>query len=114
MSGGRAPRQKGNRIERFIVNLLQDFGLAAERIPLSGSAGGSFKGDLSIPLLNIDRVVEVKSRKHGWRELYAWLENRDLLIVRADRSEPLVVLPLKLAAEIAALAENNHRNLPNQ
>jgi hypothetical protein len=27
------------------------------------------------------------------------------LIVRADRREPLVVLPLKLAAEIAAVAE---------
>jgi hypothetical protein len=28
------------------------------------------------------------------------------LIVRADRREPLVVLPLKLAVEIAAVAEH--------
>jgi hypothetical protein len=49
-------------------------------------------------------VVEVKCRADGFRELYRWLIDRDILIVRADRSEPLVVLPLKLAAEIAAKA----------
>jgi hypothetical protein len=61
-------------------------------------------GDLTVPVLNIDRVVEVKCRADGFRELYKWLVDRDILIVRADRSEPLVVLPLKLAAEIAAKA----------
>jgi hypothetical protein len=84
---------------------LQNGGLAAERIPLSGSAGGSFVGDLTVPLLGADRVVEVKCRADGWRELYRWLEGRDLLVVKADRREPLVVLPLNLAAEIAANAE---------
>jgi hypothetical protein len=32
-----------------------------------------------------------------------------LLIVRADRCEPLVVIPLKLAVEIAAAAEQHRR-----
>jgi hypothetical protein len=31
----------------------------------------------------------------------------DLLIVRADRKEPLVVIPLRLAAEVAAGAEHS-------
>lgn len=104
MKGGRASRDKGNRAERAIVKYLQERGFAAERVPLSGSAGGSYLGDLTVPVLNIDRVVEVKCRADGFRELYKWLEARDLLIVRADRKEPLVVLPLKLAAEIAAKA----------
>lgn len=104
MSGGRASRAKGNRAERAIVRFLQERGFAAERVPLSGSAGGSYLGDITIPLLNVDRVTEVKCRANGFRELYRWLEERDLLIVRADRREPLVVLPLKLAAEIAAKA----------
>ena len=104
MKGGRASRDKGNRAERAIVKFLQERGFAAERVPLSGSAGGSYLGDLTVPVLNIDRVVEVKCRADGFRELYKWLEARDLLIVRADRKEPLVVLPLKLAAEIAAKA----------
>ncbi len=105
MRGGRASRDKGNRAERAIVKILQDRGFAAERVPLSGSAGGSYCGDITIPLLSVDRVAEVKCRANGFRELYRWLANRDLLIVRADRSEPLVVLPLRLAAEIAAKAE---------
>jgi hypothetical protein len=102
--GGRASRDKGNRAERAIVKFLQERGFAAERVPLSGSAGGSYLGDLTVPILNVDRVVEVKCRGTGFKQLYDWLVDRDILIVRADRSEPLVVLPLKLAAEIAAKA----------
>ena len=105
MSGGRASRQKGNRAERALVRFLQDRGFAAERVPLSGSAGGRFAGDLTVPLLGADRTIEVKVRRDGFRELYRWLDGSDLLIVKADRREPLVVLPLKLAAEIARAAE---------
>jgi Holliday junction resolvase len=49
--GGRASRDKGNRLERAIVHLLQDHGLGAERIPMSGSAGGSFSGDVTTLLI---------------------------------------------------------------
>jgi Holliday junction resolvase len=105
MSGGRASRQKGDRAERAIVHLLQERGFAAERVPLSGAARGRFGGDVSIPLLGRDLRVEVKCRGNGFRQIYEWLVGADLLIVKADRLEPLVVLPLKFAAEIAALAE---------
>ncbi len=105
MSGGRTPRQKGNRFEAHLRDLLQEAGLAAERVPLSGSAGGKYAGDLSVPLLGIDRVVECKARHDGFRELYRWLVDRDALIVRADRREPLVVIPWRLAVEIAIAAE---------
>ena len=111
---GAAPRQKGNRAERALVHFLQDHGFAAERVPLSGSAGGSYVGDLTVPLLGIDRTVEVKVRGNGFRELYAWLAGRDFLIVRADRREPLVVLPLKLATEIATAAERRRPTQPKQ
>jgi hypothetical protein len=107
MTGGRSPRRKGNRAERAIVAYLQGQGFAAERVPLSGSAGGSYVGDITVPLLGIDRTVEVKVRGNGFRELYRWLDGRDLLIVRADRLEPLVILPLRVAAEIAAAAERS-------
>jgi Holliday junction resolvase len=103
--GGRASRQKGNRLERAIVRALQEAGFAAERVPLSGAARGRFGGDVSMPFLGVDRRVEVKARAHGFRQLYDWLADHDFLVVRADRSEPLVVLRLKFAAEIAAVAE---------
>src|SRR5215470_16841867 len=105
MPGGRASRQKGNRAERALVHALQNVGFAAERVPLSGAARGRFGGDISIPLLGRDLRCEVKCRGNGFRQLYDWLNGADLLIVKADRLDPLVVLPLKFAAEIAALAE---------
>lgn len=105
MSGGRSSRRKGDRHERVLVKILQAAGFAAERVPLSGSMRGRFGGDLSVPLNGVDRRVEVKVRADGFRELYKWLRGNDLLVVRADRSEPLVVLPLRLAISIAVAAE---------
>jgi Holliday junction resolvase len=110
MSGDRASRQKGNRTERAIVRLLRDHGFAAERVPLSGAARGRFGGDVSVPLLGIDRRVEVKCRGNGFRQLYEWLNGVDMLIVRADRCEPLIVLPLRLAAEIAGIVERSRHD----
>jgi hypothetical protein len=105
MSGARH-RRKGNRVERELVAYLRERGFAAERIPLSGSAGGSFSGDMTIQLLGRDFVGEVKVRGNGFSRFYRWLADRDLLIVRADRREPLVIVPLNPAAEIAAAAEH--------
>ncbi|SEE08965.1 hypothetical protein SAMN05519104_5177 [Rhizobiales bacterium GAS188] len=105
MSGGRVSRQKGDRTERHLVRLLQDAGFAAERIPLSGAAGGKFSGDISVPLLGTDRTAEVKCRANGFRELYAWLGSNSFLVVKADRREPLVVIPLRFALDIAKAAE---------
>ena len=108
-SGGRASRQKGNRAERALSRFLQDHGFSAERVPLSGAVRGRFGGDISVPILGIDRRREVKVRGDGFRELYKWLDGADLLIVRSNRHEPLVILPMKFAAEIAAVAEKNSK-----
>jgi Holliday junction resolvase len=91
--------------ERAIVRLLQERGFPAERVPLSGAARGRFGGDVSVLVLGVDRRVEVKCRGNGFRELYKWLDGADLLINRADRRELLVVIPLKLAAEVATVVE---------
>jgi hypothetical protein len=97
----RKSRDKGLRSERAIVHLFQDKGFAAEKTSRTGYTGH----DLTVPVLGLDRRVEVKVRANGFQRLYDWLTSADLLIVRADRREPLVILPLKLAAEIAAKAE---------
>ncbi len=101
---GRRSRSKGARTERCIVKLLKTSGIAAVRVPLSGAVGGRFAGDIVLPLLGRELCVEVKARADGFRELYCWLDGRDVLIVKADRQEPLVVVRLSLAAEIARLA----------
>ena len=94
---GRRSRDKGARTERAIVRLLQAQGIAATKI------SGMYKpgADITMPLLGADRAVEVKCRAAGFAQLYDWLSERYFLIVKADRQEPLVVLRMSLAAEIA-------------
>ena len=110
--GGRRSRDKGNRAERAIVAFLQDRGFAADRVPLSGSVGGKYVSDVTIPLLGRDMCAEVKVRAHGFSQLYSWLDGREILIVKQDRREPLVIIPLRLAAEIAGHAERGARQHP--
>lgn len=102
---GRASRNKGNRFEREIVHLLQEAGIAAEKVPLSGAAGGSYSGDISCPILGIDRKLECKVRSHGFASLYGWLTDNYGLVVKQDRAEPLVVLRLKDFAALAITAD---------
>jgi hypothetical protein len=102
MSGGRASRDKGNRTERAIVRLLQDRGFAADVCRFRALPCGRFGG---VPLLGLDRRVEVKCRGDGFRELYRWLDSADFLSVKCDRGEPLAMVALELAAEIAAMSE---------
>ena len=78
---------------------------------MSGAAGGSYLGDLTVPVLGRDLVIEAKSRANGFAQLYSWLEGRDVLIIKADRRDAMVVLPLRLAAEIAMTAERGKAGL---
>jgi hypothetical protein len=94
MSGNRS-RDKGAKTERAIGRLLQAHGFAATKI------SGLYKpgADISMSLLGSDRAVEVKCRATGFRQLYDWLDERE-----SDRQEPLVVVRLGLASEIAKKA----------
>jgi hypothetical protein len=103
---GKAQRDKGGRVERKVVSLLRSEGIAAERVPLSGAAGGSFSGDiaLDLPALEDTRVTaEVKARKggEGFKQLERWLGDNDLLFLARDRKKPLVVMPFSLFADLA-------------
>jgi Holliday junction resolvase len=105
MTGGRASRQKGDRFERSIVHLFQEYGISSERIPLSGSAGGKFIGDVSVAILGNDRTIEAKVRKTGFAQVYRWLASHYAVAIRADRAEPLVCLRLRDFAELAIAAD---------
>jgi hypothetical protein len=100
-------RRKGARTERRLVDLLQQAGFAAEKVSRSGYPGP----DLSIPLLGQDLRCEVKCRGDGFKEIYRWLApDVDLLVVKADRLEPLVILRFRLATEIAQAAEHSRND----
>jgi len=109
VSGGRSPKRKGTRVERELVNELVALGLPCFRVPLSGAAGGQWSGDIRVPLLGREYRVEVKARGDGFKQLYAWIAGSDLLIVKADRRDPLAVLPLALVVELMLAAERGSK-----
>jgi hypothetical protein len=94
---GRRSHDKGARTESAVARVLQANGFAAAKISRAYQPGH----DIVLSLNGRDLCVEVKARAGGFQELYSWLSGRDLLIMKADRQEPLVILRLSLAAEIA-------------
>lgn len=101
---GMKSRRKGARIEREIVALLGEAGVKAERVPLSGSAGGSFAGDLVIDGLG---RAEVKARAdgNGFAMLERWLGGNEALFLRRDRAAPLVLLPFEVFSRLLKEAD---------
>lgn len=98
---GAYTRRRGYSFERETVNALRHAGLDAQRIPLSGA--GLEKGDVKVrpgfapetPLIG-----ELKRK----RELPGWitgpLGQHDFMAMREDSGETLVVIRLKLFAEL--------------
>lgn len=94
---GRKSRDKGYRIEAEIVNALAAAGVPAQRVPLSGAAGGAFAGDVVLnPPGRGPLRAEVKARGtgDGFTLIGRWLAGNDVLFLRRDKAAPLVVLPL--------------------
>lgn len=100
---GKKSRNKGYRVERELVLAFREAGLKALRVPLSGAAEG-FEGDLLVEGM----AVEVKARHDGFKEIYKWLEDKDLLALKADRKEFLIVMRLE---EFIKLLKEVKRNV---
>jgi hypothetical protein len=84
---GRRSRRKGARVERDFAKLA-----GGQRVPLSGALRGALTNDVALP----DGLrVEVKARKDGFRQLYAWVldseEKPDAVVLKADNKPFLIV-----------------------
>lgn len=90
---GKKHREKGARFERAVVEALNSYNMNAKRVPLSGSAAG-FKGDVHFESKGKPRVAECKSRKSGFKVIREWLGENDVLAIKDDRTEPLIVMRL--------------------
>jgi Holliday junction resolvase len=104
MSGGRAPTRKGTRVERELVQLLCELGLPCARVALSGAIGGAHSGDVDLELRGRTAKIQVKARRQ-FRTLHRWLNGAELLLLKGDRCDPLVVMPIQLFAELATAAQ---------
>jgi len=87
---GKRSRNKGYRGERYFVQQFRKAGLKAVRVPLSGATEFA-KGDLIVEGM----TAEVKIRHNGFKEIYKWLEEKDILCLKADRKDGLIVMPLE-------------------
>jgi hypothetical protein len=106
MSGARH-RQKGDRIERELVERHKAIGVHAERYPLSGAS--CFRGSgHDVDLYPFGReaapVAESKARKNGagFTQLETWLGEYDVLFLRRNNAGPMVVLPWRVWAALLA------------
>jgi hypothetical protein len=98
--GGKGPRQKGDRFERWCVHLLCGIGVPCRRVPLSGSAGRSgqeYAHDLRVTVFGEELPVECKDRQRaGLSDFYEWLKGGPrYLFVRRSNCATLVVMPIE-------------------
>jgi Holliday junction resolvase len=100
--GGRGSRDKGGREERNLVNRHLELGIHAERYPLSGAS--RFRGsghDIDVYAFGRDEgplVAESKARKNGggFVQIESWLAEHDLLFLKRNHADPLVLLPWRI------------------
>lgn len=98
-------KQKGDRAERAIVELLRSFGLDAYRVPLSGAVNG-FKDDIEIRHGDKTLRLESKVRSKGFRNIYRWKADSDCLVIKADNQEPLAVVSLARLAKLISASNS--------
>lgn len=104
---GRKSKRKGWRTENAFVKRMNALGFGAERIPLSGSAGGSYSGDAKVWTIDGEYRVECKSLKNGWATLYKWLapDNIDFLSLKANNKPGLIVMTEETFAKLVGEGE---------
>ena len=101
---GKMQRNKGSRVEREMVALLNESPtINSKRVPLSGMQAG-YKGDIHIDLAmtpnreqDFTLLAEVKARANGegFKTLEKWIVDCDLLILKRDRQDPFVAMPFE-------------------
>ena len=105
---GAKHRQKGNRVEREIAAMHKALGVFAERYPLSGASRFRGQGhDVDLYPYGPDTAplcAEIKSRKNGagFATLENWLGDYDVMFLKRNHADPLVVLPWRTWALLVA------------
>ena len=86
-------KQKGNRFERFIVDMTKDFFEQKVKVKRAWGSNGAAMGqheEVDI-LIGDDIKLQAKVRK----AMGQWMipnENVDAQVIKADREEPLIVM----------------------
>jgi len=101
-------KQKGTRFENLVTKKLLMSGIAAERIPLSGSLGGKYDSDVIIGTPDDPKAkIECKNRENIAKTTWEWLEGNDYLAIKRNNFIPLVVMTLDEFIRLKKLDEDN-------
>ncbi len=83
------PKGKGSRVERQVKKIFEEYGFEVIR-----SAGSFGKADLEVKSIG---SIQVKSRKSF--SILNMFDGAEKLVIKADRKEPYIVMPLKTYLE---------------
>lgn len=90
-----ASKSKGTRGENLVVKALNDAGIPAERVPLSGSLGGKYRDDVIIGSIDNPLArIEVKNRESISQQLWDWLEGVNFLALKRNHKPMLIVMEI--------------------
>lgn len=99
-------KAKGSGYELEVVRQLTTFGLRSARVGHQAGMPGGTAHDIVAEIRGRNLRLECKRRADAWRELYVWLEQADILVMRSDRKQSLVAMPLALFLDLVGQADN--------
>lgn len=112
---GKMQRDKGARVERYIVQKHKDIGVHAVKVPLSGATGYRNAEDVDVyPNPSKGRVfttdspliAEVKAKQSLVpKSLISAMGEADLLFIKPDRQDPYVFMTWETYAELVGRVE---------
>jgi hypothetical protein len=103
-------KSKGTYHEKKVVDWLNTIKapLEAKRVPLSGSLGGEYSGDIHLYINGQKLVGEVKYRdKSNFPSPYTVLEGRDIAFYKRRRGTPQSLV-IMTAEQFQQLLENSY------
>jgi hypothetical protein len=103
-------KSKGTYHEKWFVDWLNQIKakIEAKRVPLSGSLGGEYSGDIHLYLNGRKLVGEVKYRdKSNFPSPFSVLENRDIAFYKRRRGTPQTLV-IMTGEQFQQLMENSY------
>lgn len=96
-------RQKGDRFERALVKVLNEVGISAHRVPLSGAVEG-YPGDLLLDAFDPPIIVQCKHFADDFKRLFKIVEEAPITWVMEKPAEDEVSTPFIVMRFGTALA----------
>ncbi len=103
-------KSKGTYHEKWFVDWLNQIKakIKAKRVPLSGSLGGEYSGDIHLYIGEQKLVGEVKYRdKSNFPSPFSVLENRDIAFYKRRRGTPQTLV-IMTGEQFQQLLENSY------